>query len=368
MYEDKSAITWVVGALPPPLTGKIAVTAAVVKSIRDSGAMLETVDISAATLSRSIMTRLGRLPAVLQGIGRIAKANSCEGGNLYISISGGAGQVYELLFVLLARAKRMHIFLHHHSFAYLDRWKLLAKALVAVSGPNAIHIALSPGMANRLRDQYKAHEVKSISNSVFLLSDSVISSPRESLKKIGFLGNITAEKGIYEFLDVCRLLEDRGLSVSAMLAGPFQDRETENNVRRLMGSLNNVTYMGPQYGEDKESFFASIDVLIFPSQYINEAEPLTIHEAMSRCLPVVAYDRGAISEIVDDDSGYVIGRSVAFAPEAAKKIEYWCRSEGQFRNASVAARRRFALTYERNQRHWYDLMNKLTRKPESGCK
>ena len=72
-----------------------------------------------------------------------------------MSVSGGVGQVYELAFLLLARLRGMRVFLHHHSFAYLDRPGMLTRALVRAAGDDAVHLTQSPEMANRLQLGYR---------------------------------------------------------------------------------------------------------------------------------------------------------------------------------------------------------------------
>ena len=38
-----------------------------------------------------------------------------------------------------------------------------------------------------------------------------------------------------------------------------------------MNNLPSVEYIGPKYDKEKEKFYGNIDVLLFPTSYINEA-------------------------------------------------------------------------------------------------
>ena len=75
-------------------------------------------------------------------------------------------------------------------------------------------------------------------------------------------------------------------------------------VRERLKHVRVIDYVGPRYGRDKDAFYDSIDVLVFPTQ--NEAEPLVVHEAIERGVPVIAYGSGAIPEIINSDCGRVV--------------------------------------------------------------
>jgi len=278
-----------------------------------------------------------------------------------MSVSGGFGQLYEVLFLLLARLHGMRIFLHHHSYAYLDQRKGLTTLLVAVAGSEATHIALSDGMAARLQRAYhKVKRVVAISNAVLLLEEERFSiAPHQVLAKIGFLGSISAEKGVFEFLAVAEKLEAIGIPVRAILAGPFQDSKIERLVRERLTRLVSVEYVGPKVGHNKEIFFREIDVLLFPTRYVNEAEPLTIHEAMMQGVPVIAYGRGAIEEIVSPVCGLVIDPALDFVSHAVAQLHSWRESPQVFQQASKAARERFLAICAENKGRWEAVRSEL---------
>ena len=347
------------GAFPPPVHGMAAVNAAVRDALRQAGVTATVINLAAPSLDRSMAARLGRLPRVLRGLGRLASQSALRGGTLYMSVSGGLGQIYELAFLLLARLRGMRVFLHHHSFAYLDRPGLLTRTLVRAAGADTVHIALSPGMAERLQLAYGAVRVTPVSNAVFFVPPGKASVVRKRFATIGFLSNIAAEKGIFDFLDLMAAAGSAGLPVHAKLAGPFQDADTEQAVRDRLRSLPQVEYVGPQYGAAKEAFYAAIDALAFPSRYVNEAEPVTVHEAMSLGIPVIAYGRGCIPEIVGTDCGLVIDPAEPFVPAALAKLESWLADPAAFQAASQAAAARFAQTYDENTVRWQALLEDI---------
>jgi glycosyltransferase involved in cell wall biosynthesis len=341
-----------VGAFPPPIHGMSVVNGAVYEQLERMGIPLVEIDIAAPSLDRSLSTRLARLPNAFRGMLRFG-IRARRGETLYMSVSGGFGQLYEVLFLLLARLHGMRIFLHHHSYAYLDQRKALSGVLVSVAGSDATHLTQSDGLTAKLRRTYhEAKRVVAISNAVLLLEEIGSVAPHQTLTKIGYLGNISAEKGVFEFLDVAEKLEAIDQQIRAVLAGPFQDSKIERLVRERLTRLRSVDYAGPMFGPDKVAFFRDIDVLLFPTRYVNEAEPLTIHEAMMHGVPVIAYGRGAIGEIVSSVCGLVIDPSQDFVSHAVAQLQVWRESPQALRHASKAARDRFLEICGENKERW----------------
>ena len=349
-----------VGNFPPPVHGMAVINETVHNEIKKNGLIPEVINLSAPSLDRSLGERLKRLPRVLLGLWRLVTTRNAYGGMLYMSVSGGLGQVYEILFLLVARLLQMRVFLHHHAFAYLDNKNTLTQILVMAGGKNTTHVVLSPGMANLLQEKYQASRVIPISNSVFLAEKpKSVNQVRKTVRTVGFISNISEDKGVFEFLDLMEAISENNCDIGGRLAGPFQDEQTEQAVRSRLHSLPHVKYVGPQYGSDKEAFYRTIDVLIFPTKYINEAEPVTIHEAISHSIPVIAYGRGCIPEIIGLDCGLVIDPVEPFAPKAADQLQRWSSDASKFREVSNAASARFAQSHDKNMGRREVLLNKI---------
>ena len=127
-----------------------------------------------------------------------------------------------------------------------------------------------------------------------------------------FLSNLIPSKGVYVLLDACRILKERGLDFQCNFVGGETkeiDRarfEAEVQKRGLEGM---VRYEGPKYGEEKEEYWRSSDVFVFPTYYFNECFPLVILEAMQHGLPVVSTTEGAVPDMVADGvNGFVCER------------------------------------------------------------
>ncbi len=179
------------------------------------------------------------------------------------------------------------------------------------------------------------------------------------LGTLGFLSNLSPEKGLFEFLNLMAAIDSGGLPVRALLAGPFEDAGIREEAQARLRVTNIVEYLGPKYGDGKDAFFDDIDVFVFPTLYRNEAEPIVVHEAMSRGIPVIAYGRGCIPEMIGPESGLVIDPGESFAPQALAKIQEWVDSPESFRRASCGARARFASSRVGSSGLWCALLEEI---------
>ncbi|OYU71979.1 MAG: hypothetical protein CFE32_25085, partial [Alphaproteobacteria bacterium PA3] len=72
-------------------------------------------------------------------------------------------------------------------------------------------------------------------------------------------------------------------------------------------------YWGAVGAEEKKRFFEAVAFFVFPTQYKNEAEPVVILEALSAGVPVVAFQRGCIAELIPVGAGFSVRGSAGVA-------------------------------------------------------
>jgi glycosyltransferase involved in cell wall biosynthesis len=298
-------------------------------------------NLAAATLRRDWRTRLlrgARVPrALLMYVRALVNGHARS---LYIGISGGSGQLYDCLFITAARLCKRRIFIHHHSFAYVDEWRFVTSFLVALAGRSATHIVLCESMRERFEATYRrTARVRVVSNATVQGDTNAQLPSRREVTRLGFLGNISREKGILEVLAVAGSLKHEDIEV--LVAGPFEDRDVQEDVADGARSLPNVRLLGPKYGLQKEEFFSSIDVLLFPTKYKNEAAPLVVYEALRRGIPVIAWSRGCLGGMVPAGGGLAIAPDDDFVENAVRQILEWRDDAASFVAASERARSEF---------------------------
>ena len=349
-----------VGAFPPPVHGAALVNLAVRDAIISQEHISAKVfNLSPPALDRTFGARLLRLQPVFESaLGFVSQCIKDRPLSLYVGASGGFGQLYEAAFVLCARFFSIPVVIHHHSFSYIDRSSWHARFFTWVAGSAALHVALCPDMANGLSRRYKsAKRVLSLSNAILVSTPSIVPTEKSALRTIGFLGNISEEKGIYEVIEIAKRLADD--SVRIVIGGPFQDYDVETEVLLKIELLSAVRYVGPKYGREKDEFFGQIDVLVFPSKYVHEAEPLTVLEALAYGVPVIAAERGCIRRLVPGAVGKVVGRDDDFASVALEQINEWRRSPSKFAETARAAKNHFAYLRDEAKKSLEELLNAL---------
>lgn len=243
--------------------------------------------------------------------------------SLYLALSGGLGQIYDWLYLLVCKICRHRVFIHHHSFAYVNAPSFLNQLFFSIVR-HETHIVLSRGMGSALARTYKidAGKIRVMSNAAFFSpKPHVTVNPRDESApiRLGFLSNITFEKGFVEFFAVLAELTKLGVAYRAQIAGPIAP-DARDTFADMLASSVDTNHLGPIYGEAKDRFYQQLDVLLFPTKYANEAEPLVIHEALRNGVHVIACDRGAIGELLKNGAGSVFANDV-FVSAATTQLQ-----------------------------------------------
>jgi glycosyltransferase involved in cell wall biosynthesis len=331
----------VVGPFPPPVHGFSAVTAAICARFDAAGiASVRVNTASHSLLGRGVTTVFRRLGALLHVVRLLGAA---QPSTVYMALSGGSGQFFDIMAVVAARAFRCRIIFHHHSYSYLDRSHAITRWLISAGGQEATHIALCDQMANALQQRYPyAARVVTISNAAFVGLHAASSDDERmgAVRTIGFLGNITIDKGIERFAALASLIRKFAPQVAAQVAGPIAEPKARPLIDGAVAQ-GTIAYRGAVYGADKDAFLNQIDALIFPSIYPNECEPLVVLEALRAGIPVIATTRGCIPSMIDESCGLLIDRDALDLLPAAERIRNWIDHPAEFAAARKAARLKF---------------------------
>jgi glycosyltransferase involved in cell wall biosynthesis len=328
-----------VGPLPPPLGGFSYVTQQMLALLLNRGGHeVRTFDMSPRRTTR-IVHELARFAA-----GCVRQTLARRELTVYLALSGGLRQVLDMAFLAIASVcARPKVFVHHHSFGYLNEPTTLARIVLWMTRQH-VHLVLCESMGRLLRDTFSVCQTVVVSNAAFVdIQDgprSVISSNDQLT--IGFISNITEEKGIIDFLELADHLNRNGVRVRSLVAGPLSGRIADV-FHTTIERIPNAHYLGPVYGRDKLAFYQAIDVLVFPTKYKNEAEPVVIIEALSHSVPVVSRDRGCITCLVDGSCGITVASDDEFLNSAQEYIKSLLNGAIDYSVASRGARTRFEL-------------------------
>jgi glycosyltransferase involved in cell wall biosynthesis len=291
-----------VGPLPPPVNGFSSVCGMMLERLRTR--------MPVEVFNRAPKLRTRVFGALQQLVNSTRLFGMCLGRRemvLYLALSGGRGQLVDLIYVLISKLFRRPIFVHHHSFVYINSPSWLNRCLFALVRDEA-HIVLSPNMGESLTRVYGLNPaaVRVVSNAAFYDADddrAFAPGDDSAPLQLGFLSNITFEKGIVEFFGILENLQRRGVKYKAHIAGPVAP-DARQAFDKLLEAAHDVEYLGAVYGAQKEQFYRQLDVFVFPTNYVNEAEPLVIYEAMRQGVHVIACDRGSIAEMLRNGAGF----------------------------------------------------------------
>lgn len=242
---------------------------------------------------------------------------------LYASVDDGLGGVWLLAFLIFARLLRLKVYLHHHSYRYLlDRTALMA-AIAAIAGPDACHVMLCDKMTADFRAFYPR------AGRYFVAPNSV-PRPPGAVKRptsngpglwLGFLSNLTFEKGVAEFIEIVEKARAGGADVRGRIAGPAMGAEVTAFIRSRCEAMNGaLEWIGPVHGESKEQFFAGIDVFVFPTKYRTESFGLVLLEALIRGVPVIAVGRGCADVLSQVAGATIVPLADDFVASAGRLI------------------------------------------------
>jgi glycosyltransferase involved in cell wall biosynthesis len=245
--------------------------------------------------------------------------------------------LYEVVIVAAARLRGYRVCVHHHSFRYLDQDYWPMRVLVAAAGKNTLHVVLGDVMARRLSERYPRTGEPFIMNNAALVGAPVGRARTAAVAgpwRIGYLANLTAEKGIDDFLRLAETCSAES-RLHFVVAGPFEQSASEPAYRKRFAALPNLEYCGAVYGEAKQRFWSDIDVFVFPTRYRHEADPLVVHEALRAGCPVIAFGRGCIPGLVSQ-AGLVVPLHEDFCRVARTELLRWQR-ENRLAELSLAA-------------------------------
>tara|TARA_B110000305_G_C19409392_1_gene624559 strand:- start:348 stop:1397 length:1050 start_codon:yes stop_codon:yes gene_type:complete len=232
---------------------------------------------------------------------------------IYLNLNGGFSLFFDVIICFLAATFSKRITLHHNSCSYLNKKSRLFGCIAYISQKSgSIHVVNCKLMKDKLSTFYGIQDeyIKIISNISILSSQHYTTSlpkvdtmdPRNSNFCIGYMGYMNREKGVDNFALVVSMLQmlptKNKYNFIGKAVGPIHDQRLMKKLRQDTASF--ISYENSVYGDERNSFFDSIDVLLFPSKYAVEAEPLTVYHALERGIPVISSDIGCLPEILFD--------------------------------------------------------------------
>ncbi|HET7067791.1 MAG TPA: glycosyltransferase family 4 protein [Nocardioides sp.] len=154
--------------------------------------------------------------------------------------------------------------------------------------------------------------------------------------RVLYVGLLTPRKGVLDLIEASRLLRGDGVEHELLLVGGVPDEGPEAAEPVLAAAEGVARLLGTRPPEEMPAAYADADVFCLPSWW--EAMPLSVLEAMSAGLAVVASDVGDVSRLVTPECGAVV--PVKDPQQLADALRELLVDQGLRRRCGEASRRR----------------------------
>jgi glycosyltransferase involved in cell wall biosynthesis len=296
----------VISQLPPPYHGSTVMTAELVDALRRHGHQVSVVD---RRFSRTI-AEVGGLSArkVLSGVGlvlRLGRAlvrrpDVC----IFFTTNRMPSFAVDTAMSLMLHASRVQRIDYIHTTGYSDlaaRNALFHRMVGLLLARSDVTVTLGPALIDDVERWVPPHRIRAIPNAT--KPPQTEGAPDGAARTVLFLSNLIPEKGATDFVRIAAAVHSVLPDVRFQLIGASSSDAYLAEVHELIRALgvqDVVHVLGPVYGADKDQLLADAALLVFPSTYPFEAQPLSIIESFSLGTPVFAYDIGGLRDLIAD--------------------------------------------------------------------
>jgi glycosyltransferase involved in cell wall biosynthesis len=203
-------------------------------------------------------------------------------------------------------------------------------------------------------------KVYCLHNAVHMPENDQCACWDQDMFHILYMGVLIPRKNVDDLLRAAALLMR-----NTAMKRPFDVRiagrgKEEDRLRQLSGALgiaNRVRFYGWVDGEEKQRLLSGSQCLVLPSS--NEGLPVSVLEAMSYALPVIATNAGSTGEVLADGrNGYLLD---SHAPEQiAEAVIRLSETEQNWRMLSAHARETIQKTYDETR--FFEQLEEIYRK------
>lgn len=351
----------VIGPVPPPIHGESLAIKLLIEAKEVNGMFRLTV----INTNRKRTEKGGRLSLVklVQDVGmlfrvwRLVRKDPPD--ILYLSLSQTRlGLVRDAILLRLTEKKAGKVVAHLHGNNLKNVLISLNPALkrFVVPALNRIEsgIALSRNLAFNFMG-LPAH-VAVVPNGIDrdYFSNGEITSARSGVRsglpfRILYLSNLMETKGFAPLIQATADLLCDGYPVELWLAGQLYDRPLFDQTMEEAGAAgctDKITYLGTVTGTRKKQLLRDADVMVLPTTYPIEGQPISIIEGMASGLPIISSAQGAIPELIEG-SGIVL-RTINRETLAAA-IRRLLADRSLYQQYSQTGRHRFLNNYTLDQ-------------------
>lgn len=233
---------------------------------------------------------------------------------IYLLLSGTKfGIIRDFLMYLPVIIARKKMICHLHGFTHYKTYKnsLLYRVFFNIMTQNSKLVVLCD------RQKYATMQLMNKESYILsncLNSDEVFSKNlSDSTLKLCYISNISEGKGT---IDLIKAVKNKK-NISLVVAGSFLDNKEV--FLSIVQESQNIKFVGFANEDQKNEILKSSDIFCLPSK-LEEGSPISIIEAMRYGLPILATNKGCITQMIQG-AGYVLEDNYS-EDDIIKGIEY----------------------------------------------
>ena len=359
----------VISQLPPPFHGSTVMTKTFLEAMEALNYEVVLVDRRfSQTVSNVGKFSLQKVFSALGLLGRTLRASTDPSVDVcvfFVTNRSFSFIVDVVISRILTIRKSLPVIAYVHTLGYRDLASrgLVRKRMVrALLGRGTQVVTLGTSLVSDVYP-FTTQQPIIIANA---LGDRVTEVDLDLSRKGGvlFFSNLIREKGIDDFIACARELSISQHGVNFYVAGaesfPGQYDELKDRIREMSLSTR-IILLGPLDAEAKWDALTASDILVFPSTYRFEAQPLSVIEAAACALPTIAYDTGALADlIVNGTSGIIVEPSDQY--QLLKAIESLLADDDALVGLKRGARTQYEtrFSFARYVRDWKAAIEKVS--------
>lgn len=347
----------VIGPVPPPIHGE----SLAMKHLIDSKEVQNAFRLTVVNTNRKQTTKGGSFSfaklfqdmGIIFRIRRIVREDAVA--IMYLSLSQTKlGLIRDALLIRLAgkRAGRVIAHLHGNNLRNILvtmnplMKRLVTPALTSIESG----IVLSRNLAFNFMGLPGHIEIVPNGIDSAYFTDQEIESARnnpanESRFHILYLSNLIETKGFAQLILAVMDLLKKGYPVTLWLAGQIYDQPLFDRMMDQAGAAGyneKIVYLGTVTGMRKKQLLRDADVMVLPTTYPIEGQPISIIEGMASGLPIISSVQGAIPELIE---GNGIALKEINRNSLAQAIIRLMADRNLYRHLSQESRRHFLKQY-----------------------
>lgn len=212
--------------------------------------------------------------------------------------------------VLKATRTPRILYVHTSGWRRLGQRNVITRNLVrfVFRGSRAV-VTLGARLRDDLCDVSGAIPTRFIANTTEVPNHFDASAASDETLRVRYISNLIQAKGVLDFIDIAESLIREGFRIDFRIYGATADRAFQMTVESRIAAVNShqLSYGGPVADNLRmASVLRETDILVFPSTYEFEAQPLILVEAIAHGVVVAAYDVGGVADIVSRGHAFLV--------------------------------------------------------------